>query len=202
VNSSQAGLLIVSYLLGSIPTGYWMGLAWKGIDVRKQGSGNLGATNVFRVLGPKPGLTTLAIDIFKGLLPVLWSKHLFPHDLMLALAAGIAAILGHTTSAFVGFRGGKGVATSAGVFAALLPIPFTVAVAVFLTVFAITKYVSLGSLIAVLTLAASSFVVSEPPPLRGAAVLVAIFVFWTHRSNIQRLLHGTENQLLWHKKNA
>ena len=199
---SQAGLLIVAYFIGSIPTGYWLGLAWKGIDVRKQGSGNLGATNVFRVLGTFPGLLTLAIDILKGWVPVLWTRHLFPQSLSLALAAGLAAILGHTTSVFVRFRGGKGVATSAGVFAALLPLPFTAAAVVFAIVFAATRFVSLGSMLAVLTLAASSFMVSAPRPLSWAAVLVAVFVVWTHRSNIQRLRNGTENRLSWHKKNV
>jgi len=199
---SREGLIFVAYVLGSIPTGYWLGLAWEGIDVRRQGSGNLGATNVFRVLGTGPGLLTLTIDILKGWAPVLCARHLFPQDLALALATGLAAILGHTTSVFVRFRGGKGVATSAGVFAALLPLPTAAAVLVFAVVFAVTRYVSLGSLVAVLTLAASSFMVSTPRPLSWAAVLVAVFVVWTHRANILRLRNGTENRLSWHKKNA
>src|SRR5688572_11491418 len=101
----------VSYLIGSIPTGYWLGKLWKGIDVRKQGSGNLGATNVFRVLGTGAGMVTLVIDIAKGALPVLWVKHMYPdpmeqmypHALAWAAVAGLAAIAGHTASIFVGF---------------------------------------------------------------------------------------------------
>lgn len=199
---TRAGFLIVAYFIGSIPTGYWLGLAWKGIDIRRQGSGNLGATNVFRVLGAGPGFLTLAIDILKGWIPVLWALHLFPHDLSLAIAAGVAAIAGHTTSVFVHFRGGKGVATSAGVFAALLPGPVFAAAAVFTVAFAATRYVSLGSLLGVLTLAVSSFLWPAPRPLAWATVGVAIFVVWTHRTNIQRLLSGTENRLSWPKKNV
>jgi glycerol-3-phosphate acyltransferase PlsY len=202
VNLSEVGLLIVAYFLGSIPTGYWVGLAWKGIDVRKQGSGNLGATNVFRVLGTGPGLLTLAIDILKGWIPVIWAMHYFPQNLFLAAATGMVAIMGHATSVFVGFRGGKGVATSAGVFAALLPVPFAAAAAAFVIVFTATRYVSLGSLVAVLTLVISSFMLSAPSPLAWATVFIALFVFWTHRTNIQRLRNGTENRLSWPKKNA
>src|ERR1044071_9941862 len=113
---------LASYLLGSIPTGYWLGLAWKGIDIRKHGSGNLGATNVFRVLGKWPGFGTLAFDILKGWIPVHLAMRFFPGRLALAIGAGLSAIVGHTASLFVRFRGGKGVATSASVFAALLPL--------------------------------------------------------------------------------
>jgi len=191
---SRAGLVAGSYLLGSIPTGYWLGLAWKGVDVRNLGSGNLGATNVLRVLGPGPGLLTLALDIFKGLIPVLISERLFPHELTLAILTGLSAIVGHTASIFVRFRGGKGVATTAGVFAALLPIPTLAAVAVFAVVFGSTRYVSLGSLLGASTLAISSFVFAIPRSLSWAAVLVAVYVIWTHRGNIRRLANGTENR--------
>jgi len=202
VTLPKEGLLITAYFLGSIPTGYWLGLAWKGVDVRRQGSGNLGATNVFRVLGTGPGLCTLAADILKGWLPVFWARHLFPLDLSLAIAVGLAAILGHTTSIFVRLRGGKGVATSAGVFAALLPLPTLAAVVVFVVVFAATRFVSLGSLFGVFSLAASSFLLPAPRPLAWATIVVAVFVVWTHRANIRRLLNGTENRLSWQKKNA
>src|SRR5882672_11102169 len=103
------GLLALAYLIGSVPTGYWLGKLWKGVDVRQFGSGNLGATNVFRVLGVVPGLLTFVIDFSKGLISVLVAKRLFPGELSIALCAGLAAILGHTTSVFVRFRGGKGV---------------------------------------------------------------------------------------------
>ncbi len=191
---------IGSYVIGSIPTGFWLGKAWKGIDVRQHGSGNLGATNVFRVLGKGPGAMTLAIDILKGLLVVLAAKTLFPQELNTAITAGICAILGHTTSIFVCFRGGKGVATSAGVFLALLPLPSAAALLTFAIVFGITHYVSLGSLSAAVVLPASSFALSEPRALSCTAMAISLFVAWTHRTNIQRLLNGTENRIEWKKK--
>jgi glycerol-3-phosphate acyltransferase PlsY len=202
VTLARTGLVAASYFLGSIPTGYWLGLAWKGVDVRQHGSGNLGATNVLRVLGTGAGVLTLALDILKGLIPVLISERLFPHELTLAILTGLAAILGHTASIFVRFRGGKGVATAAGVFVALLPVPMLAAVVVFAVVFGWSRYVSLGSLLAAVTLASSSWIVSAPPPLIWTTVAVVAFVFWTHRTNIQRLLKGTEHRIEWHKKNA
>lgn len=191
----RIGILLTAYLVGSVPTGYWLGLAWKGIDVRQHGSGNLGATNVFRVLGKGPGLLTLGIDIFKGLAPVLIVQHVYPDDVSMALSTGLFAILGHTLSVFVRFRGGKGVATSAGVFAALLPGPSVVGLFVFAVVFGLTRYVSLGSISGALTLAASAFAFAAPRSLAWAAVGVATFVVWTHRTNIGRLLNGTEHKI-------
>ena len=197
MSTGRAVLLASCYILGSIPTGYWLGKLWKGVDVRQFGSGNLGATNVFRVLGVIPGVFTLGIDIMKGLAAVMIAKHFFPSELSTSIYAGAAAILGHTTSVFVRFRGGKGVATSAGVFLALLPMPSAAALTAFVVVFSITRYVSLGSLIGAYTLAAMSFVLSAPPALSWAAVAIALFVTWTHRTNIRRLAQGTENRILW-----
>jgi acyl phosphate:glycerol-3-phosphate acyltransferase len=194
---SQGGLVLAAYLAGSLPTGYWLGRAWKGLDVRAQGSGNLGATNVFRVLGPGPGLATLLIDILKGFFPVWICQRLFPNDLALAMATGLTAILGHTWSIFVRFRGGKGVATAAGVFAALSPIPCVIAFLVFVAVFSVTRLVSLGSLLGVLALTASSFAFRVPRSLAWTTVAVSLFVVWTHRQNIRRLWRGTENRLRW-----
>ncbi len=194
---SLAGLFVGCYLLGSIPTGYWLAKAWKGIDVRQHGSGNLGATNVFRVLGPWPGGITLAIDILKGLAAVGLAKVLFPAQVITSLGAGLAAIVGHTMSVFVRFRGGKGVATSAGVFLALLPVPSLLAVSSFGIIFGITRYVSLGSLCAALVLVLSAFALSSPRPLSWATVGIFFFVIWTHRANIKRLLEGTENRIDW-----
>jgi len=119
-------------------------------------------------------------------------RHLFPGEPWLAIGAGAGAILGHTTSVFVGFRGGKGVATSAGVFLALLPVPSCVALATFAVCLAITRIVSLSSLAAALALSAASLFLAPSRALRGAAVLVTIFVFWTHRHNIRRLMNGQE----------
>nr|AEQ20586.1 putative glycerol-3-phosphate acyltransferase PlsY [uncultured bacterium CSLF42] len=187
----------VAYAAGSIPTGYWLGKAWKGIDVRQHGSGNLGATNVFRVLGAGPGSITLAVDILKGLLPVLWCRNHFPADISLAMAVGVAAITGHTTSLFVHFRGGKGVATSAGVFAALLPGPFLAAISVFIVALIISRIVSISSILAALTLAGVSLVWSPAPLMTGFAAGVALWIIWRHRSNIGRLLQGEEPRILF-----
>lgn len=199
---AQAGLYVAAYLIGSVPTGFWLGKAWKGVDVRKQGSGNLGATNVFRVLGPAPGALTLAFDIAKGLTTVCLSYRLFPDDLLTALVTGLCTIAGHTMSIFVRLRGGKGVATSAGVFLALLPAPSLAALGAFAVVLAKTRYVSAGSLAGALTLALSAHFMNVPVPLRWAATAVALFVFWTHRTNLKRLQKGTENRLSWKKKAA
>lgn len=188
-------LLGGAYLTGSLPTGYWLGKAWKGIDVRRHGSGNVGATNVFRVLGMGPGLATLAVDILKGWIPVAVCQRLFPNSLPLAVATGLTTIMGHTASVFVRLKGGKGVATSAGVFAALLPLPFVASLVTFAISFAITRYVSLSSMLAAITLAAGAFTLSSPRPLAWAAAAVAGFVLWTHRSNIQRLRRGTEHRI-------
>lgn len=195
------GMLGAAYLIGSVPTGYWLGAWWKGIDIRRHGSGNLGATNVFRVLGKGPGILTLAIDILKGLLPVLWCQHRFPSDPALAAGTGLAAIAGHAASLFLRFRGGKGVATSAGVFAALVPVPFMASVGVFLLSLLATRFVSLSSILAVLALAAASFAWPHTPWQTGPAVAAAVFVVWKHRENIQRLRRGAEPRA-WGKKAA
>jgi glycerol-3-phosphate acyltransferase PlsY len=193
--SGEWGIILFSYLLGSVPTGYWLGKLWKGVDVRKQGSGNLGATNVFRVLGTAPGIFTLLIDVLKGAAPVLFVKHLQPGAIDLAVAAGLAAIVGHTTSIFVRFRGGKGVATSGGVFAALLPRPSLISLAVFALCLTLTRRVSASSICAAIALAAAAFALSAEPVPAYAAAAVAGMVLWTHRQNIRRLLAGTEPRI-------
>jgi glycerol-3-phosphate acyltransferase PlsY len=190
-------IIIVSYIIGSIPTGYWLGKIWKGVDVRQHGSGNLGATNVFRVLGKGAGLVTLLIDITKGALPVLWVKMAYPDLLGWAVAAGVAAIIGHTMSIFVRFRGGKGVATSAGAFAALLPIPSFIAFLIFAGCLTITRMVSASSITAAIALALSSFLLSADPLLSFTALVIALLVIVKHRSNIGRIAAGTEPRIHW-----
>ncbi len=186
---------LLSYLLGSIPTGLWLGKAWKGIDVRQHGSGNLGATNVFRTLGIVPGVITLLLDIAKGAVPVWLMLRSYPDRLGWALIAGLCAIFGHTMSIFVRFRGGKGVATSAGVFGALMPAPAAIAVAVFLLVLALTRMVSASSILAALALASSSFFLAPDHRLAYPTCAVACLVVWKHRSNIQRIWAGTESRI-------
>jgi glycerol-3-phosphate acyltransferase PlsY len=192
------GMIVIAYVIGSIPTGYWLGKVWKGIDVRQHGSGNLGATNVLRVLGPVPGGFTLAFDIFKGFLAVCLMRKYGINSEPWAVAAGVVAILGHTTSFFVRFRGGKGVATSLGVFAALLPWPALFAVIAFIISLLLTRRVSVGSIAGVLTLSISAFVRHEHPLLAYTSAAIAAMVLWTHRANIQRLLAGTEPRIGQH----
>ncbi|CAN5623652.1 glycerol-3-phosphate 1-O-acyltransferase PlsY [soil metagenome] len=191
-------LVVASYLVGATPTSYWVGRGFHGVDLRTQGSGNLGATNVFRVLGWRWALPVVVVDILKGWAPVA----LFPLLLaggveVWALAFGAAAILGHMYSFWVGFRGGKGVATSAGVFLGLAPLAVLAAFVVWSAAVVLTRYVSLGSVLAALVLPVA--VISLPH--RGGAILpffasaLAIFVIWAHRANVQRLLRGEENRI-------
>jgi acyl phosphate:glycerol-3-phosphate acyltransferase len=195
---------LVAYCAGSIPFAFIAGRALKGIDLRTVGSGNLGATNVYRTLGAKAAVVVFAADIFKGALPVaLLPRYVLPPDVLgtdravwWALAFGIAAIVGHAKPVFLLWRGGgKGVATAAGVFVALAPLPVVIALAVFVAVLWRTGYVSAGSLAAatVLPLLLGWFS-GVTSPLTIVATLVTFFVFWSHRANIQRLRNGTEHR--------
>ncbi len=170
-----------------------------GVDLRKQGSGNLGATNVFRVLGWKIGLAVFLADALKGALPVLLLPPRIdsPRDPVLwAIAAGVAAIAGHVRPIFLGFgKGGKGVATAAGVFFALAPVPMMVSFVVFVAVVLGTGYVSLGSLVSAVLLPLMLLITSgATAPLFLVSVAIAAFVFWTHRPNIRRLRRGEEHR--------
>ncbi|MCY7378131.1 MAG: glycerol-3-phosphate 1-O-acyltransferase PlsY [Gemmatimonadaceae bacterium] len=190
--------LALSYAAGSIPFA-WLAGKGAGVDLRLQGSGNLGATNVFRVLGWKVGLAVFLADALKGALPVL----LLPPRIsttadttLWAIGCGIAAIAGHVRPIFLGLRkGGKGVATAAGVFLALAPVPMLVTFALFVAVVLATGYVSLGSLVSAVLLP-TLLVVTQGvrAPLVAVSVLVALFVFWTHRANIGRLRRGEEHR--------
>ena len=190
--------LALAYVSGSIPFAHLAGKA-KSVDLRKQGSGNLGATNVFRVLGWKIGLAVFLADAAKGALPVLLLPPRIdsPRDPVLwAIAVGVAAIAGHVRPMFLKFgRGGKGVATAAGVFFALAPVPMLVAFGVFVAVVLATGYVSLGSLISAIILPTLLAIVSGvSSPLFVVSAIIATFVFWTHRANIGRLRRGEENR--------
>ena len=190
--------LALAYTSGSIPFAHLAGKA-KSVDLRKQGSGNLGATNVFRVLGWKIGVAVFIADAAKGALPVL----LLPHRIdsardpvMWAILVGVAAIMGHVRPLFLKFgKGGKGVATAAGVFFALAPIPMLVTFGVFVAVVLASGYVSLGSLISAVVLPTLlAITLGMSSPLFLVSALVAAFVFWTHRANIGRLRRGEENR--------
>lgn len=189
--------LLLAYLAGSLPFAYLAGRS-RGIDLRSHGSGNLGATNVVRVLGRRIGAAVFLADVLKGFLPVfLLPAHVASaYAAFWAIAFGVAAIVGHVRPVFLLFRaGGKGVATAAGVFLALAWIPTLLAAGVWVAVFAAARYVSLASLAAAVFLPLGMLLVGADPrsPTLAAAVLVAAFVFWTHRVNITRLRRGEEH---------
>ena len=187
----------IAYLVGSIPSAYLAGKL-RGVDLRQHGSGNLGATNVMRVLGWRVAMPVFVADILKGALPVsllpLWTATAQPERW--AIAYGIAAILGHVRPIFLLWKGGgKGVATAAGVFVALAPLPTVIALVVFVGVLLAWGYVSLGSLSAAVVLPLAIVVFDGwRTPVLLVAVLVALFVFWTHRANIGRLRRGEEHR--------
>lgn len=186
--------VLLSYVLGSIPTGLWLGQWLKGIDIREHGSRNIGATNTLRVLGKGLGVVALAGDIAKGLVPVLYISRLTEWEYA-PMACGLAAILGHTLPVFLKFRGGKGVATSTGAFLGLSPIPTTIAITVFIVVVAATRMVSAGSVLAAIALAIAVYIVPTPIEVRVLITLVVLLVIVRHRSNLLRILAGTENKL-------
>jgi acyl phosphate:glycerol-3-phosphate acyltransferase len=186
----------IAYVVGSIPAAYVAGKS-RGIDLRRHGSGNLGATNVVRTLGWKVGLVVFAFDVAKGVLPVLllpaWTAGPLSREVV-AILCGVAAILGHFRPVFLKFdKGGKGVATAAGVFFALAPLPMLAALAVFGVVVRASGYVSLGSLTAAVILPALLLILEGArSPVFQISLLLAVFVFWTHRANIGRLRRGEE----------
>lgn len=187
-------LVVAAYLTGAIPTSFIVGRT-RGIDLRRHGSGNLGATNAFRVLGWKAATPIFMFDIAKGYFPTaffpLWDGRPAPEW---ALAYGAAAIVGHVFSIYVGFRGGKGVATGAGVYLALAPLAVLVCLAVWLALVFGTGYVSVGSIVAALTLPAVVYASRGPGPVLWVGIALAAFVIFAHRSNVRRLLRGEENR--------
>jgi glycerol-3-phosphate acyltransferase PlsY len=192
--------LLASYLIGSIPTGYLMVKALKGIDIRQLGSGNVGATNVIRVLGKGPGLLTLILDVAKGLVAVLVIAPLFAKYLPsarsdLQLACGIASICGHNWTCFLKFKGGKGIATSAGVFLGLAPIVTLCLIAIWAIFTFLTRYVSVASIITSMALPILLFVFNKPTEWIVAGFILSWVSIWKHRGNIKRLFNGTEHRI-------
>ncbi|WP_038031258.1 glycerol-3-phosphate 1-O-acyltransferase PlsY [Thermonema rossianum] len=200
---SVALFLPVAYLLGSIPSSVWIGKRFFGVDVRKHGSGNAGATNTFRVLGKKAGSIVLSLDILKGWvatqLPVWLHTEVDIDRLFLwQMAFGLCAILGHVYSVFLNFKGGKGVATSLGMAISLHWGASVIAVVVFLVVLLLSHFVSLGSMLATLTFAlvvSFDLLGSTSLYFKYFAWLMVALVTYTHRSNIRRLLQGNENKV-------
>lgn len=188
--------LALAYLIGSIPTAYLVGRL-KGIDVRKVGSGNMGATNIYRTLGAWPAALVLAVDGAKGAAAALLVPRWFSLDPMTwGLLLGLVAMIGHSRPVLLGFKsGGKGVATAGGIFAALAPVAFFAGLAGFIVTVALTRYVSLGSMLAAAILPITTAITHGVRSATFAAALaVTIFVFWNHRSNITRLRRGEERR--------
>ena len=182
-----------AYLLGATPTSYLVGKLARGIDLREHGSKNLGATNVYRILGWKYAIPVALIDIAKGAVPVLLARS--SSYTWLAVAVGGAAVVGHMFSPYVSFKGGKGVATAAGMFLALAPLSVLIALVVWAVCLWLTGYVSLSSIIAVLSVPLSVALLQrgEPYVFWASVALVALIIF-AHRRNIARLIAGTENR--------
>ncbi len=214
------GHLIVAlggYLLGSIPTGYLVARS-RGIDIRTVGSKNMGATNVFRTLGTGPGIFVLLVDALKGFgavaltinaLPELNQllPQLFPTDAVTnpqlqfgyGIVAGIAAVLGHNYTCWLQFKGGKGIATTTGVFLALAPAGVGVAIVVWIIAFAATRYVSVASILAAIVLPAAVWFTQANMTVRVIALILALLAIYKHKANIQRLMNGTENRITFKK---
>jgi glycerol-3-phosphate acyltransferase PlsY len=198
----------IAYLLGSIPTAVWVGRAKYGVDVREHGSKNAGATNTFRVLGKKPGIVVLTIDILKGFtavfIPFIAGIGEWGSDQLIniQLIAALFAVFGHVLPVFAGFKGGKGVATSLGVIIGVHPLAAAICLGIFLIVFVSSKFVSLGAMAAACSfpiLLALVFKV-DSVWLLGFSVLLSLAVIYAHKKNIGRLLKGEENKMNLFKK--
>lgn len=186
-------LVVCAYLVGSIPTGLLLAKAFGGLDIRSAGSGNIGATNVYRTMGRKVGILTLVGDCLKGVVPVVAAIRL---DLPVEWIAvvGLAAFLGHVYTVFLGFKGGKGVATALGVFLAVSPLSVLAALAVFSLVLYKWRYVSLASITSAALMPSLVALIDKKPALVGMSLVIAALVIYKHRENIQRLKAGTENK--------
>ena len=201
-------LIIVAYILGSVPNALWIGKVFKGIDIREHGSKNTGSTNAARVLGAKLGILTLILDISKGAIPVALSLFM-KADLLENITGisnldfimiGIFAIVGHSFSIFMKFKGGKAVATTVGVFTVLVPKALLLAAVVFFVIFALTRYVSVSSITAAISLPIFIFFLYGNIPYTVFGGIITILIIVKHKSNIQRLLNGTESRFTINKK--
>jgi len=194
-------VVVIAYFLGSVPAGFLAGKA-RGIDVRMVGSGNIGATNAFRVLGKTAGTVVLVADALKGFAAARWTPllavYLFPGAVSqrenLALAAGVAAILGHNFTCWLKFKGGKGIATSGGVVLAWAPLACLTALALWGVVFVLTKFVSVASIAAALVLPIAVWFWNGSLTMTAVMAALSALAIYKHKANIQRLLSGTESR--------
>jgi glycerol-3-phosphate acyltransferase PlsY len=190
------GCALAAYFLGSIPTGFLWGKA-RGIDIRTVGSGNIGATNVMRAIGKAPGIIVLILDAAKGFLPVFFAPRLFPDvdRTWLQIVSCISVIAGHNWTCWLRFKGGKGIATSAGALLAVLPVPLLCGVVVWGLVFATFRYVSLASISAAVAVPVATWLIVKDPTLGIFTSVLGAVAIYKHKSNIERLLAGTENRV-------
>ncbi len=201
-------IILIGYLLGSVPTAVWVGKLRYQLDVREHGSKNAGATNTFRVLGKRAGILVLTVDVLKGALAVLTPFFIFNLSwnndflIQLKIIGGISAVLGHIFPLFAGFRGGKGVATSLGIILGIHPLAALTCVGIFLVVFIISHFVSLGAIVAAISfpMAVEFLFSNDNNTLRIFSWLLAAAVIIAHRKNIQRLIRGNENKMNLFKK--
>ena len=196
--SSYLIIAVGAYFIGSIPTGYLLARA-KGIDIRKTGSGNIGATNVFRILGRPAGIAVLLIDAIKGFAPTFLVRYLFhgaSSDVVEyhSMTAGFFAIMGHNYTCWLGFKGGKGIATSAGVLIALAPVALAITVVAWILIFLISKYVSVASIGAALVLPLAVWSSGGTRRILILSSILSALAIYKHKTNIQRILAGTENR--------
>jgi glycerol-3-phosphate acyltransferase PlsY len=190
-----AALLGAAYLLGSLPFSFFVA-RWFGVkDVREVGSGNVGATNVMRSAGKVAGLLAFVLDAGKGAAAAWLASLVEPATSIVPPLAAAAAVLGHMYPVWLGFRGGKGVATGAGAFVPLAPAAVAASLVVFAVTAALTRYVSVGSVAGAAALATFAFALASPPAVSWAATFVAVLVIWKHRGNLQRLAKGTESRV-------
>ena len=202
--SGYIATIVLAYLLGSIPTGFLVGKA-RGIDIRTMGSGNIGATNVFRYFGTVAGILVLAVDALKGFIAVALLTRLVWHAFgtsgtatdreALEIVAGLAAILGHNFTCWLRFKGGKGIATSAGVLVALVPYALLIILAVWIVVLGLTRFVSLASICASATLPFATWATGGSATMIGITAAMTTLAIYKHKSNIQRLVKGTETRV-------
>lgn len=203
-----SALLVCGFLLGSVPFGFLIGRA-KGIDIRKVGSGNIGATNVNRALGSRLGIFVFLLDVMKALLPVLAARFLIHAPMwgmpaqLLWFFAGACAVLGHMFSPWLGFKGGKGIASGLGAILGAAPVVGLLCFAIFAVVLALTRYVSLGSIIAVICLPILGFLIpGESPELAAIYCLFTAFIVYKHRANMVRIRDGTESKFAFSKSSS
>ncbi len=200
LTSTAAWLIPLCFALGSLPFGAWI-VRWKtGQDVTKMGSGNIGATNVLRTTGKSAGILTLLLDIGKGLLAVFLADTITEGNPLLMSAAALAVLFGHAFSPFMKFKGGKAVASFAGAFAYLTPLPFWSIAILFVAIVAYSRYISLGSVCGAVFFPFAVWLILHPSwPILVASTIAGLFIAWRHASNIERLKNGTENRFEWRK---